>query len=51
MKMDDSVMTDGRADIAKLRPVIGLLDVGGYYGVGELIGKCFSAGRPTPEAE
>ena len=50
VKADETALTEeGRIDLAHFRPVIGLLDQGGYYGVGECLGKCFSMGKDSVE--
>lgn len=45
VKIDDSLLTDGKPDIDKIRPVVFCPDVGLYYGIGEFIGKAFDIGK------
>lgn len=42
--IDESILTDGKVDITKLRPLIFDLDGHGYYGVGEKKADAFSVG-------
>lgn len=42
---DESVLTDGRIDIAKLRPIIYDPALHGYYAVGKKVGSAFRDGK------
>ena len=41
---DDSILTDGKVDISKLRPLLFDIEGHGYYCVGEKAGDAFKAG-------
>ena len=41
---DESILTDGRVDLGKLRPIIFDPSFGAYRVVGEVVGKAFSDG-------
>lgn len=42
---DDSVMTDGNIDIAKLRPLLFDMASKKYWALGKPVGKCWSVGK------
>ena len=42
---DDSVLTEGKIDIAKLRPLLFDMASVQYWRLGEPVGKCWSAGK------
>ena len=43
--VDERVLTDGKVDVAKLKPIIFDIDNARYYGFGEIAGKAFNAGK------
>ncbi len=45
IKVDESLISDEESLIKKIKPLIYSPDNQSYYGVGELVGKAFSAGR------
>ncbi|HWH70868.1 MAG TPA: flavin reductase family protein [Candidatus Sulfotelmatobacter sp.] len=46
VKADDSILgSSGAIDIKKLRPLVFTPDTQDYYGIGEFVGKVFSAGK------
>ena len=42
---DESILTDGKVDITKLKPIMYDTSGHGYYGIGEKVGKAFSDGK------
>jgi flavin reductase (DIM6/NTAB) family NADH-FMN oxidoreductase RutF len=50
VKVDESVLdAGGGIDLAKLAPILYMMGAGGYYGVGELVGKAYSIGKASVE--
>ena len=47
--VDESILTDGKVDITKLKPLIFDIDKHGYYGVGEKLAQAFSCGKTLTE--
>jgi flavin reductase (DIM6/NTAB) family NADH-FMN oxidoreductase RutF len=46
VKVDEAVLgADGAIDLAQLAPIMYMMGAGGYYGVGEFVGKAYSIGR------
>lgn len=45
IKVDESLISDDESLIKKIKPLIYSPDNQSYYGVGQLVGKAFSAGR------
>lgn len=43
--VDESILTDGKVDIKKLKPLIFDIDKHGYYGVGEKVAEAFKVGK------
>ena len=43
--VDESVLTGGKVDITKLKPLLFDIDGHGYYGVGNRVADAFSAGK------
>ena len=44
MQADEKVLTDGRVDLGKLKPIIFDPSFGAYRVVGEVVGKAFGDG-------
>jgi len=52
VKADDTVLTAaGGVDIERLKPILFAIGSQAYYGVGEMVGKAYSIGKPSPEAK
>jgi flavin reductase (DIM6/NTAB) family NADH-FMN oxidoreductase RutF len=50
VKVDEAVLgADGAIDLAQLAPIMYMMGAGGYYGVGEFVGKAYSIGRELVE--
>ena len=48
VKVDESVLDgSGGIDLAKLAPIMYMMGAGGYYAVGDLVGKAYSIGKDT----
>ena len=46
VKVDEALLDEsGRVDVTRLRPLVYAMSPGGYYGIGDLVGKAFSIGR------
>lgn len=48
VKIDASALIEGQVDMKKLNPILYATGSKEYFGVGDLLGKAFSIGRPTP---
>jgi len=52
VKADDAVLTAaGGVDIERLKPILFAIGSQAYFGVGEMVGKAYSIGKPSPEAK
>jgi len=52
VKADEAVLTAaGGVDIERLKPILFAIGSQAYYGVGEMVGKAYSIGKPSPEAK
>lgn len=45
IKVDEEVLGEKGTDITKIKPVLWAPDNGGYYSIGQLLGKAFSLGK------
>ena len=45
VKIDDTVLTDGKADVGKVQPFTYNPDLRKYYGIGRYIGDAYDIGR------
>ena len=46
---DDAVMTDGKVDIAKVKPLLFDMASKEYWSLGLSVGKCWNAGKALKE--
>jgi len=52
VKADEAVLTAaGGVDIERLKPILFAIGSQAYYGIGEMVGKAYSIGKPSPEAK
>jgi len=52
VKVDDALLdSDGKVDLARLKPILFAMDPGSYYGIGALIGNAYSIGKSLGVAQ
>ena len=49
MSADESILTDGKVDLAKLKPIVFDAAAMSYRSVGEEVGKAWGAGKKFTE--